>query len=84
VIVKRIFKLFTESLDLESFSEQLLLQVVHLFSQVTDLCSLRFHNSELTLKIGNLEFQKADIFKSFLILNFSFAKCGLEDLNLFI
>ena len=69
--VKRIFKLFRKCLHLKSLCKQLLLQVINLFSQIRNLRSLRFDNSQFTLVITDFEFQETDIFKSFLVLNFT-------------
>jgi len=69
--VERVLKLFRQSLNLESFSEQLLLQVVDLLSEVRNLRSLRLDDSKLTLVVTNLELKKSDILQSFSILDFT-------------
>jgi len=75
--VERVLKLFRQSLDLESFSEQLLLQVVDLLSEVRNLRSLRLDDSKLTLVVTNLELKKSDILQSFSILDFTSSKSTL-------
>jgi len=75
--VKRVLKLFRQSLNLESFSEQLLLQVVDLLSEVRNLRSLRLDDSKLTLVVTNLELKKSDILQSFSILDFTSSKSTL-------
>jgi len=61
-----------------------LLQVVDLLSQVWNLRSLRLHDSQFTLVVTNFEFQKSDILKSLLILNFTSSESRLKNLDLLV
>ena len=74
VVVERVLELLTEGLHLQSFGEQLLLQVVHFLAEVAYLGGLRFYDAQLTLQVGYLEFEEADIFEALLVLNFTLAE----------
>ena len=84
MIVERVLKFLTECLDLKSLSEQLLLQIVYLLSEVSDLCGLRLDNTQLTLEVGDLELEEADVFETLLILHLTLGESRLQDLDLFV
>jgi len=84
VAIQWVLKLFGKGLNLKSLGQKLLLEVVDLLSQVWDLRSLRFDDSQLTLVISDLEFQKSDILESLLILDLTSCECALKNLDLFI
>jgi hypothetical protein len=69
---------------LKSLSEQLLLQVIDLLSEVWNLGSLRLDDSKLTFVVSNLELKKSDIFKSLSVLDFTSGQGTLQDLDLFV
>ena len=82
--VQWVLELFREGLHLESLSEQLLLQVVDLLSQVWDLRSLGLHDSQLGFVVTDFELEKSDILESLLILDFTSGESGLENLDLLV
>lgn len=82
--VERILKLLGKCLDLKSLSEQLLLQVVDLLSQVWDLRSLGLDDSQLGFVVSDFELKKSDILESLLILNFTSGESGLKNLDLLV
>lgn len=71
VVVKRIFEFLRQSLDLKSLSKKLLLQVIDLLSEVSDLSRLRLDNAQLALEISDLELKKTDVLEALLVLDFS-------------
>jgi hypothetical protein len=84
VIVERVLKFLTECLDLKSLSEQLLLQIVYLLSEVSNLCGLRLDNTQLALEVGDLELEEADVLETLLILHLTLGESRLQDLDLFV
>jgi hypothetical protein len=84
VIVERVLKFLTECLDLKSLSEQLLLQIVYLLSEVSDLCGLRLDNTQLALEVSDLELKEADVLETLLILHLTLGESRLQDLDLFV
>ena len=84
MIVERVLKFLTECLDLKSLSEQLLLQIVYLLSEVSDLCGLRLDNTQLALEVGDLELEEADVLETLLILHLTLGESRLQDLDLFV
>ncbi len=71
VVVKWIFEFLRQSLDLKSLSKKLLLQVIDLLSEVSDLSRLRLDNAQLALEISDLELKKTDVLEALLVLDFS-------------
>ena len=84
VAVEWVLELLGKCLDLESLSEQLLLQVVDFLSQVWDLGGLRFDDSEFGLVVTDLELEESDIFESLLVLDFTSGESGLKNLDLLV
>ena len=84
MIVERVLKFLTECLDLKSLSEQLLLQIVYLLSEVSNLCGLRLDNTQLALEVGDLELEEADVLETLLILHLTLGESRLQDLDLFV
>jgi hypothetical protein len=60
------------------------LEVVNFLSEVWNLRSLRFDDSQLRFVITNLEFEKSDVLKSFLILDFTSSQSVLENLDFLV
>jgi len=84
MVVKRVLKLFRKSLDLQLFSHQLILQMKTLVSEVSNLGSLGLNDSELALKVTDLELEQFDVLKTLSILRLSLGKSGLQNLDLLI
>jgi len=82
--IQWVLKLFRQGLHLESFSQELSLQVVDFLSQVWNLRGLRLDNSQFTLVISNLELKESNILKSLLILDFTSSQSVLKNLDLFV
>jgi hypothetical protein len=84
VVVERVLKLFRECLDLQPLGEELLLQVVDLFPEVSDLRGLALDDPELALQVGDLELEQADVLEALLVLHLALGKRRLQNLNLLI
>jgi hypothetical protein len=84
VTVERIFKFLRKSLDTQSFSQKLFVQIDNFVTQVINLTSLRTDNSEFAFKIGNRIVENSDILKSLLVLVLTFAKSSLQNFDLLV
>jgi len=82
--VQRVLKFLRQGFNLESFSQQLLLQVVDLFSKVGNLRSLGLDDSKLTLVVSNLELKQSDVLQSFSVLDFTSGQSTLQNLDLLV
>lgn len=84
MVVKGVFKLFRECLNLEFFGHKLCLKGEAFLAKVADLGCLIFHDSKLALEVTDAEFKKFYVFKTFLVLDLTLGKGGLEDLDLLV
>lgn len=84
MVVEWILKLLTERLYLQALGQQLLLEVVNFLTEISYLGGLRFDNAQLALQVRYLEFEEADVFKAFLVLNFTLAEGGLKNFYLLV
>lgn len=84
MVVERVLKLLRQGLHLQSLVQELLLEIIDLLSEISDLTGTLLGDSQLRSQISDSELEDSDIFNPLLVLLLSLGEGRLENLDLLV